>query len=212
MAADARVPPASEGRGVRAADHGRIDAILDAAVACFDHFGIEATRMDDIAGEAGLQRPNLYRYFANRDAIVVEVILRDIRRLSLRLGAVLRFSGPARAVLLSALEVAIESLHESPFARHLRDRPEHIRTIVHLAASSDEVFASAVHASWAAIFDYAESRGELRRDIDPGAGIRWIIFVMFYCFLYPEALGGHDQVPTYLETFVVDAILERRPG
>ncbi|HVW32463.1 MAG TPA: helix-turn-helix domain-containing protein [Acidimicrobiia bacterium] len=186
-----------------------MDAILDAAVACFDRLGIDATRMDDIASEAGLQRPNLYRYFANKDAIIVEVILRDISRLSVRLRQSLRLRGPARKVLLSALKVVIPSLQESRFAHHLLHRPEHIRTIVHLAAASDTVFESAVHSYWAAIFEYAERRGELRDDIDPRAGIRWIIFVMLFCFLYPEALGSEDELSAYLETFVVDAMLKR---
>jgi AcrR family transcriptional regulator len=184
--------------------------ILNAAVACFDEYGIDATRMDDIAREAGLQRPNLYRYFANKDAIIVEVILRDIRDVSIRLRESLKFRGPARKVLLSALKLMLVALQENPFAQLLH-RPEHIQTIVHLAATSDTVFESAVQSFWAAIFEYAQRRGELREDIDPRASIRWVVFVTLFCFLYPEALGSADDLSFYLETFVVDAML-KHPG
>jgi AcrR family transcriptional regulator len=207
---EAQVPPGPDLRRLRAVDTERVDMILNAAVACFDEHGIDATRMDDIAREAGLQRPNLYRYFANKDAIIVEVILRDISKLSVRLRESLRFRGPAPEVLLSALNLMLVALQENPFAQILH-RPEHIHTIVHLAATSDTVFESAGQSYWGAIFEYAQRRGELRENIDPRAFIRWIVFVTLFCFLYPDALGSKDDLSFYLETFVVDAML-KRPG
>jgi len=41
---------------------------MDAAEACFDKYGIAKTTMDDIAKEAGVSRPTLYRWFPTREA------------------------------------------------------------------------------------------------------------------------------------------------
>jgi AcrR family transcriptional regulator len=51
-------------------------AILEAAEKLFLELGIENTRMIDIAERAGITRVTLYRYFANRDEVAVEVHLR----------------------------------------------------------------------------------------------------------------------------------------
>ena len=45
-------------------------AIVEAAMRCFDTWGVERTRMGDIATEADVARPTLYRYFPNKEALV----------------------------------------------------------------------------------------------------------------------------------------------
>ena len=56
------------------------DRILDAAARRFADVGIDATTMSSIAAEADLSREWLYRHFPNRDAIVVAVVQRTLRR------------------------------------------------------------------------------------------------------------------------------------
>lgn len=55
-------------------------AILDAAEALFLESGIEKTAMGGIAKKAGINRATLYRYFANRDEVAIEVFLRMMKR------------------------------------------------------------------------------------------------------------------------------------
>jgi AcrR family transcriptional regulator len=50
-------------------DLARRREILDAAMKCFLRFGYGKTSLDDIAKEAALSRPLLYRKFANKEAI-----------------------------------------------------------------------------------------------------------------------------------------------
>jgi AcrR family transcriptional regulator len=52
-----------------------------AAERCIDRHGIRKTTMDDIACEVGLSRPNVYRYFADRDDLLIELITRHARAL-----------------------------------------------------------------------------------------------------------------------------------
>jgi AcrR family transcriptional regulator len=50
-------------------DSARRTAILAAARTCFLRYGYGKTSLDDIAQEAGLSRPLLYRKYANKEAI-----------------------------------------------------------------------------------------------------------------------------------------------
>ncbi len=50
-------------------DFARRAEILEAAKNCFLRFGYGKTSLDDIAQEAGLSRPLLYRKYANKEAI-----------------------------------------------------------------------------------------------------------------------------------------------
>src|ERR1700757_5168352 len=57
------------------------ERILAAAERCVDRHGIRKTTMDDIASEVGLTRPNVYRYFADRDDLLMELNTRHARAL-----------------------------------------------------------------------------------------------------------------------------------
>ena len=65
--------------------------ILDAAVRVFMRQGVDATRMDDIAREAGLSIGGVYWYFKSKDeivqAIIRQVTERDLAELQRRLAA-----------------------------------------------------------------------------------------------------------------------------
>ena len=54
--------------------------LLDAAEACIDRFGLAKTTVEDIANEAKVSRATIYRYFANRDELVLAVVLRSLDR------------------------------------------------------------------------------------------------------------------------------------
>src|SRR5271155_3443748 len=60
------------------ADEAR-ERILAAAERCIDRHGIRKTTMDDVACEVGLSRPSVYRYFADRDDLLIELITRHAR-------------------------------------------------------------------------------------------------------------------------------------
>jgi AcrR family transcriptional regulator len=60
------------------------ERILAAAERCIDRHGIRKTTMDDVACEVGLSRPSVYRYFADRDDLLIELIIRHARALFTR--------------------------------------------------------------------------------------------------------------------------------
>src|SRR6201998_59900 len=57
------------------------ERILAAAERCIDRHGIRKTTMADIASEVGLSRPSIYRYFADRNDLLLELNTRHARSL-----------------------------------------------------------------------------------------------------------------------------------
>ena len=57
------------------------ERILAADQRCIDRHGIRKTTMDDVASEVGLSRHSVYRYFADRDDLLIELITRHARAL-----------------------------------------------------------------------------------------------------------------------------------
>ena len=53
------------------------EEILDAAEVVFANSGLQDATVDAIASEAGISRRTIYRYFDNRDALLLGVILRE---------------------------------------------------------------------------------------------------------------------------------------
>ncbi len=58
----------------------RQDIILDAAKTCFVRSGFDRTTMQEIAREAKMSSPNIYRYFSSKESLVIGLATRDSKR------------------------------------------------------------------------------------------------------------------------------------
>jgi AcrR family transcriptional regulator len=97
------------------------ERILGAAERCIDRHGIRKTTMDDIASEVGLSRPNVYRYFADRDDLLIELITRHARALLVRARkSTSRLSNLPDQIVESVLYTA-EHARRDPLTRHIID-------------------------------------------------------------------------------------------
>jgi AcrR family transcriptional regulator len=65
-----------------AVDTGRVDdtenAILDAAAECVLAFGVRRTSLSDVARRAGVSRPTVYRYWPDLQALVADLMTREL--------------------------------------------------------------------------------------------------------------------------------------
>jgi TetR/AcrR family transcriptional repressor of uid operon len=84
--------------------------ILDATMTCLSRFGVAKTTADDVAREAGCSRASVYRYFANRNALVTAAVDREL--------AVLTAAVIAAADQADTLEDAVVAMFITA-ARHI---------------------------------------------------------------------------------------------
>lgn len=68
----------------------RRDRMLDAAATVFSRHAFHQASMDEIAQEAGVAKPTLYRYFGSKDALFGAVFETALDELEARLAAVLQ--------------------------------------------------------------------------------------------------------------------------
>jgi AcrR family transcriptional regulator len=79
------------------------ERLLEAAVRCIARDGMAGANVAAVAAEAGVSRPTVYRYFADRRALVEATLTYAARDLSERLGARLRR-------LATPAEMAVEAM------------------------------------------------------------------------------------------------------
>ncbi len=65
-------------RAVTATGEANRERILDAALLCFARTGLAGTRLDAIAREAGLSKPNLLYYFRSKNELYIAVLTRTL--------------------------------------------------------------------------------------------------------------------------------------
>jgi AcrR family transcriptional regulator len=137
--------------------------LLDAAVRVFARQGFHASRVGDIAAEAGVAHGLLYHYFSSKDE-VLETVFRETW--SELLGAIhdVEASGaPAREQLRQVAAILLRSW---------RRQPDLVRVLVREIARSPELHRrlDEVRAAFAAIeriVRRGQSTGEFRSDLDP---------------------------------------------
>lgn len=97
------------------------ERILAAAERCIDRHGIRKTTMDDIASEVGLSRPSVYRYFADRDDLLIELNIRHARVLSARVHKVMSRQGNFPDRIVEAVLYMADQTRRDPLTRFVID-------------------------------------------------------------------------------------------
>src|ERR1700758_2515977 len=100
---------------------GARERILAAAERCIDRHGIRKTTMDDIASEVGLSRPSVYRHFADRDDLLIELISRHGRALVDRARKSISRQGSLPDQLAESLLYTADHAPLDPLTRHSID-------------------------------------------------------------------------------------------
>ena len=140
----------------------RRSELLRAAVRVFARKGFRASRVADIAEEAGVAHGLLYHYFRSKDEVLDEIFRRTWSNLAEALREIEASGAPLREQLQRFAAVYLGSWLETP---------ELIRVLVREIARGPDVGVradqiQAVLGSVARLIDAAKRRGEVRPDVD----------------------------------------------
>ena len=114
--------------------------------------------MDDVACEVGLSRPSVYRYFADRDDLLIELITRHARALLARARkSISRQSSLADQIVETVLYTA-EHGRRDPLTRHVID-PDGTSLGKRMVASGTREMMRA--EMWDPVLDAAVANNEL---------------------------------------------------
>jgi AcrR family transcriptional regulator len=175
-------------------------AIVAAARECFQRWGLARTRMDDIAQRVGIVRPNLYRYFASKEAVAAAVSAEESQRINDVRRERIPIDGPVGDLIAASIVLGLELALEDEYIVDLL-RMEN-RDLV-----PETIAAAAVrYEYWRPIFEHGRARGELRSDLSDEDLIRWLSTVQLH-FLSQRALYPTiEDIERDVRLFVVPSI------
>jgi TetR/AcrR family transcriptional regulator, fatty acid metabolism regulator protein len=145
--------------------------ILDAAVRVFARKGFHASRVGDIAEQAGVAHGLLYHYFASKDEVLETIFRENWSVLVERIQAVEKTGEPAREQLRHVAAILLRTwLHE----------PDVVRVVVREIGRSTEVqerIGELVKpiAAIRRIIERGKANGEFHAELDPA-----VAAVVFY--------------------------------
>ena len=183
------------------------EEIYTAALACFEQHGVRRTLMEDVARQAGVSRPTIYYYFPDKDALVLEVIVRQVREIHRRIRERIRPEGGIEAMIEASM-TTIRLSGENQYLQ-LLTQPDSARLTARLAES--DIVMGLQRELWYPMLDAARGRGELRTDRDFDDIIRWITFLEFSLISSGEVFGyaGGDGCRDVLSAYLVPALRPR---
>lgn len=95
--------------------------IIDATLVCLDRWGLEKTSLHDIAREAGVTRPTVYSYFANREEVIQAAMIQGGHRFGEKLLEHLNRFTTHRERLLEAVLFAWKYMPDEPYLKLVKD-------------------------------------------------------------------------------------------
>jgi len=86
-------------------------AILDAARACVEEFGVRRTTLTEVARRAGVSRPTVYRRWPDTGSLVAELLVRELRAI---VAAAMPTTGNARTRLVEGVVAGAATIRSNP--------------------------------------------------------------------------------------------------
>lgn len=170
------------------------------------HFGLAKTTMDDIAKASGVSRPTIYRTFGDRDTLVAELIGRRAHAVNDRARSYILKRKTFRDQLIDGLTFLISNGAADPIIQTLVS-PEHMDWASELLNASMLARDLTVEL-WGPIFEAAQERGEMRRDLNVLEACEWLAALEFVFVGRPDLRNPDDHSHRALiEEFVVPAFI-----
>jgi AcrR family transcriptional regulator len=180
--------------------------ILDAASRCFDRLGVPKTTMADVASEAQVTRTTLYRYFKNREAVVVGVMLRETHYFR---GRILEATRGIDDVGEFIVEGILFCLREAP------NRPLHIYLFGGEASSlmgrlfltSEQLFEIGIELLQP-LFGPAQDKGLLREGIELPTLLEWTSRITISYLTAPSSrIRDEEEMRQVLRRLLLPALM-----
>ena len=182
------------------------ERLIDAAEACFQRYGVGKTTVEDVATAAKVSRATVYRYFADRDELILGVLLREASRFLEGLAAEIDRQSDFERALVNGVLFTVDAVRSDPNLA-LLFAPDAIGITTSVAGASEAMFALTT-AFLRPFFVAARDDGQLRADIDLDDAAEWTVRTVL------SLLAVHGPVERtatgqrqFLSTFLAPALV-----
>jgi AcrR family transcriptional regulator len=180
------------------------ERILRAAEECVRRWGIRRVSMSDVALQAGVSRGSVYRYFADRDALVQAVLERVAEAHVAEAEPSVRRQ-PSLAGKVAEAAVFVRRLADDERRLGLHEHPGEPALATLQLAASPVMFARWVEF-WIPFLDAARTAGEVRADLDARQAAEWIMRILISLMTVPSVTVDLDD-PRQLRAFIDDHLV-----
>ena len=90
----------------------RRQQIVDAASACVRRAGFHGASMAEIAHAAGLSVGQIYRYFANKEAIIADIVARDMAAMRDKFSELQNSGEPLLEAIINSCSQAVDDYYD----------------------------------------------------------------------------------------------------
>lgn len=192
------------GDGRRADSEYAREKILDAAMSCYQKHTFQKTRMEHIAREAKVSRTTLYRYFENRDELLMGVVVRAIHELVQITTEQVAKTESFAEFMVEMIAVTIDQVRYLPLFNMMMQEAAVVIGRIH--TSNAEIFAAG-SMQFKARFEAASAAGELRKGIEFEEFMNWVIHVGSTFVLLPSDRCDMDGVRQMLWRYLVPSVV-----
>lgn len=180
--------------------------LLDSAEACFARFGLTKTTMEDVAKWAGMSRATVYRYFKNRDELLMGVVEREARRTAEQIELELRSIHDPGEYIVEGILVALAEIPRRP-ALSMLFAADAVGVTSRLLLTSERLVGIALELVLPVI-EPASKNGLLRENVEIGSMMEWIFRIIGSYLMVPSALAhGEEEMRVLLRTMLLPALL-----
>ena len=180
--------------------------IINIAREQFRQTGLAETTLDMIAVEAGIARPNLYRYFKDKSELVSAVLVEEAWAINdfrvQRLKGVRGFANQVvRAIRATAEVLTTDSLWAEIVS------PSNVPYTAYVASHDEDVLKSN-YDFWMPMLVEAQQKGDMNPDLDPEQVMKWLLGIEFMFMERREIFSTLEEVEQYTRTFVLPALVK----
>jgi AcrR family transcriptional regulator len=178
--------------------------ILDVARRCFEQYGVQRTRMEDIADELGMSRPLLYTFYSTRQKLVDAVVLDYIREFAERVQPRILAADTFAEAVVEGSVLCIEAARENKNLSALASvgKTSHLSEML---LRPTEIAHAMAKQLWSPVIDRARERGEIREDLDEDNLLEWLSGIHLLWWIRDEV--DVDHLRAQLRMFLVPALL-----
>lgn len=173
--------------------------LIEAAGRCIVRDGLTATSLSSVAGEAAVSRPTVYRYFADRHALILATVLDASRALVSDLDDHLRGFDDPREMAVEAMLFVVRAIPRRPLLQSMWSSTAlDAEMLADFTRSEVRALAREALARLAAAAGWS--------DADADAAVEWMLRVLLSLLIAPAPERDDAALRALLERRLVPAL------
>ena len=180
--------------------------IVDAAYYCFDKYGFDKTTIGDISDKAKVARSTFYKFYKNKDAIILDICYREIINETLEAQKILERQADYQEALIEIVRLVVRAAQSNDYIRYILESDHALRVVAtcHLQEGSD--VAERLKSIWIqALRPFIENKkvGSITME----EAISWLNFGLIVLLKKVDMLQlSDDQLNRFIRHFIVKPV------